>query len=62
MSRVVFFLLVVVCVYGRPSSVLLDVPYHRQFTDFACGDASLEMVLDFYGKVNLNQIFPIGNN
>ena len=36
---------------ARPSNVTLDVPYHRQFTDFSCGDASLEMVLDYYGKV-----------
>jgi hypothetical protein len=47
------FVLIVVLTqaWGRPANVTLDVPYHRQFTDFSCGDASLEMVLDYYGKV-----------
>ena len=33
-----------------PEAYLIpNVPYHRQLTDFTCGDASLEMVLNYYG-------------
>jgi len=33
-----------------PEAYLIpNVPYHRQLTDFTCGDASLEMLLNYYG-------------
>jgi hypothetical protein len=41
-------------VLSRPQSYRIDVPYHRQQTDFGCGDASLQMILDYYG-VQVNQ-------
>ena len=31
------------------SYMIPNVPYHRQITPFACGDASTEMALHFYG-------------
>lgn len=33
-----------------------NVPYHRQITNFACGDASSEMVLHYYGA-DVDQVF-----
>lgn len=39
---------------SRPQKYRIDVPYHRQLTDFGCGDASLQMILDYYG-VQANQ-------
>jgi hypothetical protein len=36
-------------VYARPTSHILNVPYFRQATDFACGDASLQMLLAYWG-------------
>jgi hypothetical protein len=40
--------------HGRPTSRILNVPYFRQVTDFACGDASLQMLLAYWG-VNVSQ-------
>jgi len=44
----------VAVVLARPQSHRIVVPYHRQQTDFGCGDASLQMILDYYG-VQANQ-------
>eukprot|EP01102_Stenamoeba_stenopodia_P007758 TRINITY_DN2186_c0_g1_i1.p1 TRINITY_DN2186_c0_g1~~TRINITY_DN2186_c0_g1_i1.p1 ORF type:complete len:375 (+),score=85.70 TRINITY_DN2186_c0_g1_i1:52-1125(+) len=39
-----------VAVEDIPDAYLIpNVPYFRQLTDFTCGDASLEMVLSYYG-------------
>ena len=32
-----------------------NVPYHRQFTVFACGDASLEMLLHHWASPDVDQ-------
>ena len=37
-----------------PDAVFLEVPYHRQETNYACGDASLQMVMNYWGPV-INQ-------
>ncbi len=34
----------------QPHITARNVPYHRQFTDYACGDASVEMMLHHYGS------------
>jgi uncharacterized protein YvpB len=39
---------------GRAKTRILDVPYFRQVTDFSCGDASLQMLLSYWG-VNVSQ-------
>eukprot|EP01114_Cavostelium_apophysatum_P012824 TRINITY_DN2965_c0_g1_i1.p1 TRINITY_DN2965_c0_g1~~TRINITY_DN2965_c0_g1_i1.p1 ORF type:complete len:384 (-),score=45.27 TRINITY_DN2965_c0_g1_i1:7-1158(-) len=31
-----------------PSKYLIDVPYHMQITDYGCGDASMQMVLNYW--------------
>jgi predicted double-glycine peptidase len=55
-----FFVVVVVVnsslnsVGGREKTRILDVPYFRQVTDFSCGDASLQMLLSYWG-VNVSQ-------
>lgn len=39
-------------VYAVPSSNLLDVPYHAQEKDYYCGDASVQMAIEYVsGKV-----------
>ncbi|EFA84225.1 hypothetical protein PPL_03302 [Heterostelium album PN500] len=44
--------------YAIPSEYLIKtVPYHRQVTDYNCGDASLQMVFGYYGQdINQEQI------
>ncbi|RLF72036.1 MAG: hypothetical protein DRN55_06675, partial [Thermoplasmata archaeon] len=37
-----------------PPSILLDVPYHVQLDSGYAGEASLEMVFDFWGE-DINQ-------
>jgi PKD repeat protein len=34
---------------GLPTEAFIDVPYHRQLTNYYCGPASLEMVFDYFG-------------
>ncbi|GAM16996.1 hypothetical protein SAMD00019534_001710, partial [Acytostelium subglobosum LB1] len=42
-------------VMAIPSQWMIDgVPYHRQETNYNCGDASLQMVLSYYGR-NITQ-------
>jgi len=35
--------------FAIPSSHFIQIPYHRQNTEYSCGDASLEMVLHYFG-------------
>lgn len=54
----VFIILIISlgCTYGRPSSHLIkNVPYHRQNTDYACGDASMQMVLNYWNPIYVSQ-------
>jgi len=35
--------------FNEEELIIKNVPYHRQFTDYSCGDASLEMLMHHYG-------------
>jgi hypothetical protein len=35
--------------------MIANVPYHRQITDYACGDASTEMVLHYWASPDVDQ-------
>jgi Peptidase_C39 like family len=35
--------------------IIPNVPYHRQITDYACGDASTEMVLHYWASPDVDQ-------
>ena len=37
------------------AQLVRNVPYHRQFTDYACGDASVEMVLHKWASPDVDQ-------
>lgn len=37
------------------AGVIPNVPYHRQITDYACGDASSEMVLHYWLSPDVDQ-------
>ncbi len=49
-------LLTTTCV-AIPPVWRIDVPYHRQITDFCCGDASLQMVLQYWDPTVRYSIF-----
>lgn len=46
---------------GIPDAHRIEtVPYHRQINDYTCGDASLQMVLEYYGtKVRQEQLISV---
>ncbi|KAM9983872.1 hypothetical protein ACTFIY_000608 [Dictyostelium cf. discoideum] len=46
-----FFATLVCITIAYPTSYYIpNVPYHRQETQYNCGDASLQMVLEYYGR------------
>ena len=48
---------------GVSSSSMLSVPYHRQLTEYSCGDASMEMVLNYFGPdVDQRQIIDVARS
>jgi len=49
LSKPFFLLSLSMTVYALPASHVIKIPYHRQKTDYSCGAASMEMVLNFFG-------------
>lgn len=60
MNKSLIILAAILCLvaglaFARPPQMLLEVPYHRQETEYSCGAASLQMVLEYFLKVPVDQ-------
>ncbi len=50
-----FAILLAACAATALSGMIPNVPYHRQATDYSCGDASVEMVLHYWASPDVDQ-------